>query len=287
MSVCTSVHLTVNLNSVQRSSSDSTQMLPPRLSTIIFEIESPMPLPQAFILICFWSIPNLLQIYETYTYLNNFGMSLWLIPTPVSLTVNPSTVSLSCSNRSTATVMEPRSVNLTEFEIKLISTCLIRFESAANVVPAKSGSQAISNRRCRSTHWNPNRKSSSVRSEESLNSVSVSLNIFALNFAMSKMSSMRFTSSIDEISPIWMNLSNLTKRGWHCEFASWYFVSFFFISFTIIFDSFKELMIAFRGVLISCDKLVNINNWYSLLALSSSSFLTYKRLISILITESK
>ena len=39
-------------------------------------------------------------------------------------------VSLLRSNFVTVTVMEPLSVNLTEFEIKLINTCLIRFESA-------------------------------------------------------------------------------------------------------------------------------------------------------------
>ena len=206
------------------------------------------------------------------TYLNSFGMSFWLIPTPVSLTANSKYNSFSSSNFETVTVMEPLSVNLTEFEIKLINTCLILLESATIIVLAKSGFQTILNWRFRSTHWKPNKKSISVKSKESLNSDIINLNIFALNFAISSISSIKFNSNQDEIWPIWINLSNLIKKGWHAALASWNFSILVFISLTINIDSWSEFVMALRGVLISCDKLVNIDCWYSVFARSCSSF---------------
>ena len=65
-SSCSSIPLSdiliVNLNIVHLPSSDVTDILPPKLSTIFFDIERPSPLPDLFnLLLCFSSIPNKLN----------------------------------------------------------------------------------------------------------------------------------------------------------------------------------------------------------------------------------
>jgi len=56
---------------------DLTAMIPPKVFTIFSEITNPKPIPYVFIYLVFCSVPN---------NLNNFTLSLLLIPIPESIT---------------------------------------------------------------------------------------------------------------------------------------------------------------------------------------------------------
>ena len=136
-------------------------------------------------------------------------MSFWFIPIPVSFTQNWRYDALFRLNLLTLTLIVPDSVNFREFDSKLMSTCFILFESDTINSSAKLWSQYTWKFSLFSFHWNSNKNLNSSSMSLMANGWRISLNILALNFAKSRMSSTRFRSRHDDISPIFMNLSNL------------------------------------------------------------------------------
>ena len=134
--------------------------------------------------------------------MKSFGISFFSIPTPVSITLNLRKVLSWFINLLTLIVMLPLSVNLSEFDTKLIKTCFRRFASELYISWEMSLSQIILKSSLFSAHWNPKIYSMSLSTDSSKNGSMLSLNVFELNLAMSNISSTRFNSNQDETSPI-------------------------------------------------------------------------------------
>ena len=178
---------------------------PPKLSTIFFEIDSPSPVPLELMLLrCWFTIPNSL---------NSFGTSLSWIPMPVSLTLNFSCLRRSndaaskAVSASTCSTMPPCIVNLNAFEIRLISTCLMRPTSEQNDDVSSSSLASMSKVMPFCFHWNSKMYWTSLMRLPTRNGCSLSENVPASIFAKSRMSSTNHIKLDDEILHILKNFS--------------------------------------------------------------------------------
>ena len=219
---------------------------------------------------------NSLFFLITVNILNRCCASSLEMPVPVSLTVNssqrPRSVCLSRTLRS----MPPLSVNLNEFEIRFMSTCLMRPMSELNCVAISSASQKTSKRMPLRSHCTSKMYLISVTRLPTMNTASLRLKMPASILAMSRMSSVSDSSSFDEMSQIRKNFlfrsaifeTSVTLRlliG--CTLTS--------LSTASLFDSSSDNAFekALIGVLNSCDMLENITLSHSLVAFALASFL--------------
>ena len=196
---------TKNVTSVPTSTRDFRLIEPPKLSTIFFEIDSPSPVPLELMLLrCWFTIPNSL---------NSFGTSLSWIPMPVSLTLNFSCLRRSndaaskAVSASTCSTMPPCIVNLNAFEIRLISTCLMRSTSEQNDDASSSSLASMSKVMPFCAHWNSKMYWTSLMRLPTRNGCSLSEKVPTSIFAKSRISSTNHIRLAVDILQILKNFS--------------------------------------------------------------------------------